>query len=413
MEDTLFQSSALTVREQIRLPSETFFIPDSYKDAGSRQDVIQNIAGAESIAIADADMDGLTAAAVHYEVFPENFAFVSAGPHGGIPVDTALELVAKYASDGAVVTIADIGLDSADDASNLPKVMENAADVYWCDHHPWNSDEAKEFVRENTTRFVHNDDEDENDDTGALVEANAKCGAQITAEVLREEYDYEFHQAILNGIEAVAAYDLWRKDEDGDFIYDATEQLNSFAESVASSAGNPYSEGSFLDYIHRFANDGIDLISEPMVQTEIVQRHAAEEDKLVQVMDELEELSTSGTVTLDGDEVQVIIVYGRFDTNELSEQLQRTRGYDLVITLTPTGGVSFRSSEGFKDCTHIAYNFNGGGHPQASGGYIGDQFESILDYTEYWSTAGEAQRENMLEFLESMTPEQFTDDYYN
>lgn len=407
MDDSIFQSSALTVSEQIRIPNETFFIPESFQAATDEQEVWQKVTGADSVVIADADLDGLGAAAAHFDVFPES-VYVSGGPHEGkVSTNTALEIVAEAAQDGVTVTVADIALDSAEDAAALVELADIAGDIYWCDHHPWEADEAIEFVTEHTTRFEHDTAQDETDSDGAFVSANARCGAQITADVLADEYNHTYSEEFRDGIAAIAARDLWRKTTDGAFIHDATEELNAFATSVAWDAASPYSETTFMDFITPFVDHGVDVLSLPSVQRRITAHREKVEAQSEQVFEDFEEIATTDTIELNGIEVETAIVYGRFPTSDVSDEIQRRYGYDLVITLTPTGGMSIRSTEAFPYSNYIAYQFEGGGHPQASGGHITDQFDTILDYTTYWSNSGQSQRERVQGLLEEMTAEQF------
>lgn len=407
MDDSLFQSSALTVSEQIRIPNETFFIPESFQAATDEQEVWQKVTGAESVVIADADLDGLGAAAAHFDVFPES-VYVSGGPHEGrVSTNTALEIVAEAAQDGVTVTVADIALDSAEDAAALVDLAEVAGEIYWCDHHPWESEEAIEFVHEHTTRFEHDTDQDETDEDGAFVTANARCGAQIAADVLAEEYDHTYSNAFRDGIAAIAARDLWRKTADGDFVHDATEDLNAFATSVAWDAASPYSETTFMDFITPFVDHGVDVLTLPSVERRIQSHQETVEAQAQQVFEDFDTLATTATLDLNGLEVETAIVYGRFPISDVSDEIQRRFGYNLVITLTPTGGMSIRSTEAFPYSNYIAYQFDGGGHAQASGGHITDQFDTILDYTSYWSDAGERQRNRVCEFLDNLSEEAF------
>lgn len=409
MDDTLFQSSTLTTSEQIKLPNETFFIPESYKAPAEEQSIWQKVTGAESVVIADADLDGLGAAAAHFDVFPES-VYVSGGPHAGkVSTNTALEIVAQAAQDDVIVTVADIALDSAEDAAALADLADKASEIYWCDHHPWRSDEAIEFVTNHTTRFAHDTSDDETDENGAFLTANARCGAQITADVLADEYDHTYSEDFRDGIQAIAARDLWRKNSDGNFVHLKTEELNAFATTIAWNAASPYNEATFTDFITPFVDHGISVLELPSVKRSVTSHTEQIQDQFDYILDNFEEIATTGTITLNEIEVDTAILYGRFPTSDVSDEVQREFGFDLVITLTPTGGMSLRSTEQFPYCNHIAYQFDGGGHPQASGAHITPQFETILDYTTYWSNAGEDQRERVFSFLENMPAEDFED----
>lgn len=409
MDDTLFQSNTLTTSEQVHLPNETFFIPESYKSPAEEQSVWQKVTGADSVVIADADLDGLGAAAAHFDVFPES-VYVSGGPHEGkVDTNTALEIVANAANEGVTVTIADIALDSIEDAAALADLYETAGEIYWCDHHPWQSEDAIEFVTDHTTRFEHDTSKDETDENGAFMNANARCGAQIAADVLAEEHNHTYSEEFRDGLQAIAARDLWRKQEDGNFIHSDTEKLNAFATAIAWNAASPYEDTSFKDFIIPFVNHGIEVLNLPSASRIITTHTEQVEAQSEYIIENFDSFATTETLTLNEIDVKTAILYGRFPTSDVSDKIQREFGFDLVITLTPTGGMSFRSTESFPYCNYIAYQFDGGGHPQASGGHITDQFETILDYTTYWSNTGQFQRERVLDFLKNMSADEFGD----
>lgn len=407
MEDALFQSSALDINEQIRLPETEFFIPESYRRMQVEEQLSQKVAGASSIVISDGDLDGLGAAAAHFAVFPDS-VFISGGPHAGVvDIHTALKLVSLYAQPDCTVTVADISLNSKEQASLLPEVADKASEVFWFDHHEWGSTEVKDFVRTHTDRFVVDDGVDEKEN-GVLVEANARCAAQVTADELSEEYEYSYSSSFRDGLTAIAARDLWRKDENGDFVHPQTEALNAFAVNVASSAQSPYDGGAFSEFIYPFIEDGSQVVTQRTVARRIDAQRETTEAKIDAVLASLEDISTTGTVTVNGEDIEVIVVYGNYPTSDLSDELN-SRAYDLVVTLTPRGKISFRSTGNFPHSNTLAYEFNGGGHAQAAGGFIGEQFTTIVDYIDYWGSNGETQREQMLEDIQRIVTNKVED----
>lgn len=408
MEDTLFQSNVLSAEERIRLPNETFFIPNSFKESSDTQQVWQKVTGAKSVVVADNDLDGLSSAAAHFVAEPES-VYVSSGPHGGrVSLPTAFEAIAQNAADDVTVTIADIGVDSFDDVRGLETLTENASTVRWFDHHQWHNDEVTAHIEEQTDVLIVDDSQDTHDDDGSIIEKNARCAAQIVRDYFAEEEGVEYSRQFTDGLNAVAAYDLWRKDENGEFIWDMSAPLNDFATSVSWAATSPYSDGGFMDYITLYVDHGFDLLSLPSVERRIEAHQNQVSEQYQAAFDNFDEIATTETLTLAGQSVKTAVIFGNFPQNKVSDTLQREEGYDLVVTLTPTGGVSIRSTNQFPKSHFIAFQIDGGGHPQAAGGYIGDQFNTILDYIDYWGSNGETQRDAFITLLQEMTADEFT-----
>jgi len=395
MDDSLIDSSELSLDRRSVLPGTGFFYPNSLDEDRSEERAKAAIDGAEAVVVTDSDADGLGCvalirerydAALDVEPFLDAInarlndgddsdetavetddgddspvGLIAAGPHS---LTESLEYVATYAEPGTAVYVCDIAPDSYDAVADpLETIRERDDRVSWYDHHQWPADVA-DAVRDIGVDLVVGDSDKE-------------CSTDVTLRSLGYDFDEQFTE-----LAAVTRdHDLWINDDprskdlaDYAFWTDA-EEYAAVVGAYGASLPQP-------------------------VEAYISHRRVEKEQLIAKAVDRAAYKSV-GPWTVG-------VTYGRCSQNEVADELQAA-GADAAVIVKPSGSASIRGGEGFESAHLVARQVNGGGHPKAAG-CKPDIYDDMMDYAYHWTTKGETTKRVILQAFERVAEEHAADE---
>ncbi len=353
MDDRLIDDGTIPLHRRSLLPGEGFFTPDSFDETVAEREAEEVLSGANRIAIADPDADGLGCVTLLRAAFG-TAGLLPAGPH---EIADALEYVLEYGDDGLEVYVCDLCPDSERDIEALPAVAASADRIRWFDHHKWN-EEVADAVSEHAELVVGDSD--------------SVCTTDVTLETL----EYDFGTRYVELAEVTRDHDLWlredpRSDDLADYAYWADP----------------------AEYIDTVLEYGADL---PASVESFLEERRVEKQALIEKAIDRAEFTEIGPWTVG-------VTYGRCSQNEVAEAM-REQGADASVIIKPAGSASIRGTDAFERCHEVAGQVNGGGHPKAAG-CKPDIYDDMLDYAHHWSTRGAVTRRAILSAFESLDPE--------
>ena len=395
MDDSLIDSSELSLDRRSVLPGTGFFYPNSLDEDRSEERAKAAIDGAEAVVVTDSDADGLGCvalirerydAALDVEPFLDAInarlndgddsdetavetddgddspvGLIAAGPHS---LTESLEYVATYAEPGTAVFVCDIAPDSYDAVADPLETIRDRDDrVSWYDHHQWPADVA-DAVRDIGVDLVVGDSDKE-------------CSTDVTLRSLGYDFDEQFTE-----LAAVTRdHDLWINDDprskdlaDYAFWTDA-EEYAAVVGAYGASLPQP-------------------------VEAYISHRRVEKEQLIAKAVDRAAYKSV-GPWTVG-------VTYGRCSQNEVADELQAA-GADAAVIVKPSGSASIRGGEGFESAHLVARQVNGGGHPKAAG-CKPDIYDDMMDYAYHWTTKGETTKRVILQAFERVAEEHAADE---
>jgi oligoribonuclease NrnB/cAMP/cGMP phosphodiesterase (DHH superfamily) len=371
MDDRLIDSDRLDLSRKSLIPGAGFFVPDSIASERADAAAAEDLAGTETVVVADDDADGLACAALIREAVGADAAFegesgvlragpialLSANPYA---IASSLDRVATHAADAETVYVCDLCPDAYDEVgAELEAVIANGADVRWLDHHDWD-DEVAASVREAGADLV-------------LGESDEECAADVVARSL----DHEFPLALQELLDVTRDHDLWIREDD------RSDDLADYARWADPD-----------EYLAIVADHGPDL---PEDVKAYVAEQRVEKEALVDLAVERATMHEIGPWT-------VAATYGRCSQNEVAEAL-RPRGADAAVVVKPAGSASIRGTDAFERCQEVARQVNGGGHPRAAG-CKPDIYDDMLDYATHWTTRGATAKRVILRGFERLADEE-------
>lgn len=321
------------------LPHHKWFLPDAYHDWRFRRAVDKAVADADDVLhVADGDLDGAGCdVMLRLARGDDAVSTFYTSPYDFVDV---LTRVADHPGDGRVLAVSDLSpnKDELDDLLDLVTTLQEAGwSVVWRDHHheQW-PDDGREALRQAGVRLTVHDGE-------------KKCTADLVRE--GEDVDTPFANRLAT---VVRDHDLWLQEEpQAEVLSDACHEMGA---------------RDMADHLleHRDVDDpAFDLI------------HAEAEDE----KEADAEWGLERAVYEHGDEAVVGITYGSGPTNTTLHRMQDDEGAHLGIMLRPEGSFSLRSQDDVEVCHLVAQAFDGGGHPNASGGTLG---LNAWEYPRYW-----------------------------
>ena len=385
MNDSLIDTSELSLDRRSVLPGTGFFYPNSLDEDRSEERAKTAIDGAEAVVVTDSDADGLGCvalirerydAALDVEPFLDAIesrlddgddtdrtavemgdtgdsavGLIAAGPHS---LAESLEYVATYAEPGTDVYVCDIAPDSYEAVADpLATIRDRDDRVSWYDHHQWPADVA-DAVRDIGVDLVVGD-------------SDAECSTDVTLRSLPYEFDEQFAE-----LAAVTRdHDLWIKDDPRSMDL-ADYAFWTDAEEYAAVVGT---YGASL----------------PQPVEAYISHRRVEKKQLIEKAVDRAAYKSVGPWTVG-------VTYGRCSQNEVADKLQDA-GADAAVIVKPSGSASIRGGEGFASAHLVARQVNGGGHPKAAG-CKPEIYDDMMDYAYHWTTKGETTKRVILQAFE-------------
>jgi len=390
MDDSLIDSSELSLDRRSVLPGTGFFYPNSLDEDRSEERAKAAIDGAEAVVVTDSDADGLGCvalirerydAALDVEPFLNEInarlddgddsdetavatddggdsavGLIAAGPHS---LTESLEYVAAYAEPGTDVYICDIAPDSYEAVADPLETIRDRDDrVSWYDHHQW-PEAVADAVRDIGVDLVVGD-------------SDAECSTDVTLRSLEYDFDEQFTE-----LAAVTRdHDLWINDDP------RSKDLADYA--------------FWTDAEEYAAVVGAYGASLPQPVEEYISHRRVEKEQLIAKAVDRAAYKSVGPWTVG-------VTYGRCSQNEVADELQAA-GADAAVIVKPSGSASIRGGEGFESAHLVARQVNGGGHPKAAG-CKPDIYDDMMDYAYHWTTKGETTKRVILQAFERVAEE--------
>lgn len=395
-------TQSTTMEEEIRYPTNDDSSENSSIDKGEKYTALDNIVqDNELIVLTDGDADGVAAAALVKHVYDSmDVGIIPVGPHRPFCfAGEAFKAVADNAHDGMTVFCLDTSLDDDPDfAVERLSWVKDVANLHFFDHHEWSDDDRVEFVESNTDTF---EVDSRMENTGwDFAEVDERCTTQMVFDYFTRN-GVRFTDEMKNRVEAVAAGDLWLKDDNHEFIHpDSQLILDSLEEVNSTPAHERYTQDKFgySEWIDSFLDIDTELSNTTLTNLAENYRRPVE-NKLDYMWSNREEYITETEVV----GVKVAVVYGNIGPNPVADRL-RKEGFDMCASLRPDFGVSFRGSDNFTECHTIAEELGGGGHEQASGGDA-EELDVYENKEELWEEAGHKLRERLVNLIEKHATE--------
>ena len=395
MDDSLIDSSELSLDRRSVLPGTGFFYPNSLDEDRSEERAKDAIDGAEAVVVTDSDADGLGCvalirerydAALDVEPFLDAIesrlddgddtdetavemddtgdsavGLIAAGPHS---LAESLEYVATYAEPGTDVYVCDIAPDSYDAVADPLETIRDRDDrVSWYDHHQW-PESVADAVRDIGVDLVVGD-------------SDAECSTDVTLRSLA--YDFEAQFAELAAV--TRDHDLWIKDDPRSMDL-ADYAFWTDAEEYAAVVG---AYGASL----------------PQPVEAYISHRRVEKEQLIEKAVDRAAYKSVGPWTVG-------VTYGRCSQNEVADELQDV-GADAAVIVKPSGSASIRGGEAFESAHLVARQVNGGGHPKAAG-CKPEIYDDMMDYAYHWTTKGETTKRVILQAFEHVAEDLNTAD---
>lgn len=311
------------------LPHRKWFLPDAYHDWRFRRAVDAAVDEARDVLhVADGDLDGAGSdVMLRLARGDDAVATFYTSPYDFVDV---LERVATHDGRGRTLAVSDLS-PNRDEVPDLVDLVETLQDggwsVVWRDHHheQWPDAGRKALRQAGVDLTVHDQEE--------------LCTADVVREA--EGVDDPFAKRLA---EVVRDHDLWLQDDPrSEVLSDACHEMGP------------------RDLVDRL------LVTRDLDDPTYDAVHAeAEEEKEADADWGLERAAYH-----EGDHARVGITYGSGPTNTTLHRMQEEDDADVGIMLRPEGSFSLRSRDGVDVCHEIAQAFDGGGHPNASGGTLG------------------------------------------
>ena len=391
MDDSLIDSSELSLDRRSVLPGTGFFYPNSLDEDRSEERAKAALNGAEAVVVTDSDADGLGCVALIRERYDAALAvepflddieaklddttatddttapaaaespdsavgLIASGPHS---LTESMEYVATYADPGTDVYICDIAPDSYEAVGDpLETIREQGHTVSWYDHHQW-PDAVADAVRDAGVDLVVGD-------------SDAECSTDVTLRSLEYEFDEQF-----TDLAAVTRdHDLWINDDP------RSEDLADYA--------------FWTDAEEYAAVVGAYGASLPQPVADYISHRRVEKEQLIEKAADRAAYKSVGPWTIG-------VTYGRCSQNEVADELQAA-GADAAVIVKPSGSASIRGGEDFESAHLVARQVNGGGHPKAAG-CKPDIYDDMMDYAYHWTTNGETTKRVILQAFERVAEE--------
>ena len=346
MDHRLIAGEELSRHRKSLIPGEGFFVLEDVREREREAAVNQAIADHDVLVLADADADGLAAAAVVRAVEGEA-AVLPSSPHD---FDATLERIAAAVNEDVTVYVCDLVPDEVAEVEPALEALTAAAvDVIWFDHHQW-PPAVEEAVREAGIDLTVGDGERE-------------CTADVAVRSLPDVPD---HLATLAAV--VRDHDLWIKDDP------RSDDLADLAYWIDAEA-----------FVETILEHGVEL---PEEARELLAERREEKQALIDLA-----VDRARLVEVNGWTVGV--TYGRCSQNEVADAL-REEGADAAVIVKPAGSASIRGSETFERCHEVARQVRGGGHPRAAG-CKPPIYDDMLDYARHWVTEGAVAQQVILD----------------
>lgn len=282
------------------------------------------------------DIDGVGSAALikmSYGIPNKNMFFADYSPANVI---RSKQEITKAAKDGAVLIIADLGLNEATKQPmlDLIKTIKNKnGSVYWFDHHMWGDGWIKEVASKCDA---------------AIVNENAKYCA---TEIVRNELS--LNSAFCKRFAQIVHYsDFNLRPKNKEYM----KMIIMYAMSITSySQINDYSKRN--DKLRHIS----EVISKGRMSDSIIKKDAAKFDKTNTAR--IKELISKRLIILDN---VAVGFQKRVNSTLAGSEIIKRSGKDIAVYIN-TDDVHGHIRTKKADCVKLANYFGGGGHPHAAG----------------------------------------------
>ena len=338
-------------------PTESFYKSEAEKEEEKRATVQQRLAyNPDTVLVHDTDADGYGTAVMTRFSHP-NAALLQVGNDDRLSVrDIGTFIVEELTGAAARVILADLSLNVSEEQSPVEAVQAYVApylsgfeDVYVCDHHEWPA-EAVEWLTDHNdiTAIIDSDDE------------TPRCATKL----LHDEYVSNATEELSEFAAVTNDHDVWIKEDPR-------------SDRLAQYAGLADVE----TYVEEALDHGVAMLSNPQIVDQL--------DEAEQQQRELCRLAMKRASFHDIGGKTLALVYGRYPRSETGNWLLSETDADVTCMMQPSGGLSFRSSDG-ESARALAEAFNGGGHNDAAGGWLKDLVveSDATTYEEFWGSLG-------------------------
>lgn len=249
-------------------------------------------------------------------------------------IQNALALIAEHPGEGRVLHITDLSLNANrfdDIVESVRTLKRNGWRIEWRDHHEKQWEELDlEALESNLDVLEVNDD-------------HTESGASLVQKALLKRDKYARRLA-----DTIKDRDLWINDTpDSETLEFAINHM-----------------GTDRFMAHCLSRSGDD----PVVDATI--RDAAEAERK-RIEADAKALVDQARYWETGDGEKVGVVYGWLPKNVGLHRVLEQDGVQVAVNVRPNGHMSLRSRKGADVCQKVAKEFEGGGHPNASGGTLG------------------------------------------
>lgn len=289
----------------------------------------EEISSCDVVAVVDSDADGRACEAVIRDKYENAVVIAANGSEYGISFTHALDIVSENVSETPVI-VADLSPDS-EFSSFLASVSKIDSDVRVYDHHDWNWT-AKTSIENAVDKLVVEDE---------------LCAAQVLQRNIHPNADEQMKEFL----EVTADHDLWIKEEE------RSDHLSTLSFELPRR-----------EYVEYALEHGADMVQNSDKLRTIYEESEKKSERMAELAIEQSEM-----ITIDG--TDVAITYFGCHQSRVGDMLIQDHGVDLAVIIQPTASVSFRSTEDFGRCSELARGLGGGGHNDAAGASVYDQFD--------------------------------------
>lgn len=326
------------------LPEGDFFLPRPYKAARSRRRVVERARKGDVVHLSHDDcLDGAGAdVLVRLKHGPERVSTIFTDPALVAP---KLEAIAasQVGGEGRSLLLSDVS-PQVDERARLEQALGQLNELGW--RIEWRDHHAKQWAQ-GTLEAVKRKADHVRVDLD-----NHECGASIV------QQDLLPHDAYAKELAAVVRdIDLWiRKDPRSDTLTDALHALGNEA------------------FVAKLVRDKVVLDAE--LERAARQYRAELERDMARAI--------AGARVVHARH-KVGVVYGDFPGSQVCHALREALHTDIEVNLKPDGKFSLRSRPELPLCHAVAQRFRGGGHPNASGGWLR---LAAWEWPRYWASRG-------------------------
>lgn len=289
----------------------------------------EDIGQSDVVAIVDSDADGRACEAVIREKYDDAVVIAANGSEYGISFTHALNIVSENVTDTPVI-VADLSPDS-EFSSFLASVSKVDSDVMVYDHHDWNWT-AKTSIENAVDELAIDED---------------LCAAQV----LQRNIYPNASEDMKEFLQVTADHDLWLKEDD------RSDHLSTLSFELPRR-----------EYVEYALEYGADMIENSDRLRKIYEESEKESEKMAKLAIEQSEVLTVG-------DTKVAVTYFGCHQSRVGDMLIEDYEVDLAVIIQPTASVSFRSTEEFGRCSELARGLGGGGHNDAAGANVYNQFD--------------------------------------